>query len=534
MTSPAAPPTLTVASPDRALDASALRAVDGAALSAFLLARRWFGAKAGPPREARVEDVIPLPWDGDRLAIARLRVVTAAGVAQRYQLPLAARTDRELGDAKPRAVVARFELDGGGDGGAIFDATEDATFLRHLADAFARGERIEGRGARGRVWWIAEGAGDRGLVVPPDTSIRVGSAEQSNTSVIIGEEAILKMFRRLEPGENPDLELTRFLGTRAAFAHVPVLLGAIRFEDEGGEVAVGGMLQEYMPRSTDAWGWMLERGASYFAAPRGSEPKNDLLGDAERLGRVTRELHEALASDDEDPAMAPELAEPEDVERWAQHAQRAVRDALALLERQVAAGTMKKERLAEAQVLVRRRDHYVSSVDDIVDTVSGDAGLRIRTHGDYHLGQVLRTASDDFAIIDFEGEPLRPLEERREKTSPLRDVAGMLRSFAYAAATLGMRQEGGGADVATREIRMARWERDMREAFLRGYLAPPSDAAAGDDEEPGILPEDPTHVRALLALFETEKVFYELSYELNNRPDWAWIPVRGISKLLVG
>jgi len=148
-----------------------------------------------------------------------------------------------------------------------------------------------------------------------------------------------------------------------------------------------------------------------------------------------------------------------------------------------------------------------------------------RVHGDYHLGQVLRTASDDFMVIDFEGEPSRSIDERREKTSPLRDVAGMLRSFAYAAATLAMAATH--IDPRTRELRVARWERDVRNAFLDGYLA------ARDDDAPDVLPEDEANVRWLIALFEAEKAFYELSYELNNRPAWAWIPMRGISKVFL-
>ena len=153
--------------------------------------------------------------------------------------------------------------------------------------------------------------------------------------------------------------------------------------------------------------------------------------------------------------------------------------------------------------------------------ISDDAGQLVRHHGDYHLGQVLRTSADDFQIIDFEGEPARPLAERRERNSALRDVAGMLRSFAYAAATLAAEQR---AHVNSQllERRSAAWERSSRAAFLRGYLGGPRGA---------FLPADPERVEALLALFETEKLFYEMSYELNNRPEWVWIPINGASAL---
>ena len=215
------------------------------------------------------------------------------------------------------------------------------------------------------------------------------------------------------------------------------------------------------------------------------------------------------------------------INEWAARARQSLRDALTLLDRQLRAGALPKERKPEGEALAQRAERYLDVVDEVVSTLDGDAGLATRIHGDYHLGQVLRTARDDFMIIDFEGEPARSLAERRAKASPLRDVAGMLRSFAYASTTLGM--EAKSLDQGTRELRIGRWERDTREAFLRGYFK--DDEREGRAER-GILPSDPEHTRALLRLFELEKVFYELSYELNNRPAWAWIPMRGIAKLL--
>jgi maltose alpha-D-glucosyltransferase/alpha-amylase len=196
-----------------------------------------------------------------------------------------------------------------------------------------------------------------------------------------------------------------------------------------------------------------------------------------------------------------------------------------LLERQIEAPEFPRQRVAEAQALVGRRDHYIGWINEIADSLGDDLGTRIRVHGDYNLGQVLHTKTDDYMIIDFEGEPSKSLAERREKTSPLRDVAGMLRSLAYAAASLAIAVEKT-VDLPTRELRAARWERDVRAAYLAGYFAEDNDDAADI-----ILPEDQAHARQLLTLFETEKAFYELAYELNNRPTWVWIPMRGISKL---
>ena len=499
-----------------ALSANELARLETSTLREFLLSKRWFGAKAGSPTSVRVRDVIALPWEGRRFAIARLEVVTESG-AKMYQLPLCVRGDEEIGDRKPKSIVARVVAED--QEGFLFDAVEDGAFLRALADAVAR----SGEFGNARSRWVIESLSAAPLVVPESAAIRVGSVEQSNTSVILGEQAILKLFRRLETGPNPDVELTRFLTIDAEFPHTPSLLGVIRFEDDH-TPTVAGMLQEYLPKSVDAWAYALGCARPYFTSPRDREIANPFLVDATRLGVVTRALHEALATGT-GPDLSPEPANAALVEEWAARAKQWVRDGLALLDKQLRARALPKERAPEAEALAKRADRYLGVVDEILNSIRGDAGQAIRIHGDYHLGQVLRTARDDFMIIDFEGEPARSLAERREKASPLRDVAGMLRSFAYASATLGM--EAKTLDVGTRELRIGRWERDTRDAFMRGYLGPEGNVSA-------ILPSDPAHTSALLKLFETEKAFYELAYELNNRPDWAWIPMRGIAKLLAG
>ena len=471
----------------------------------FLRKQRWFAAKGALPTSARTAGLVVMPWGGDVYAIARL-TVDVGGATPTYQVPLALMQDPST--VPDQAIVRREDR-----GTALVDAVHDAGFRNGLIDALSRGATAQGSDG---LRWIAEPIGDG---PPMAGTSRIGSAEQSNTSIVVGDEAILKLFRTLQPGVQPDVEVTRFLTTRAGFENTPRLLATTRLE-QGDETTTTGMMQQYLPGSTDAWTFALERGASYFNAPARTEPANDFARDAKRLGEITRGMHDALASIDDDHDFAPEHVDGEDLDRWAHRTQQSVRDSLALLERQLA--SLPKERLGEARALVQRRDHYVGWINEICDELGDDLGMRTRTHGDYHLGQVLRTRDDDFMIIDFEGEPSRPLDERREKTSPLRDVAGMLRSFAYAAATLAMNAKN--ADPSMRELRSARWERDVRAAYLAGYLA-------GDENETGALPEDAEHVRQLITLFETEKAFYELAYELNNRPAWAWIPMRGISKL---
>lgn len=502
------------------LSVEALAPFSGDPLIAYLQRQRWFGAKGAAPTDARIVDVVPLPWDEGRVAVAIVEVV-AGDTVSRYQLPLSVRRiDADaLAGVDPRAVIASLE---GPDGRAtLIDATHDPAFQQGVGQAFSSATTFDSPAGTS---WTFETVGRSPIAIGTDASVRLGSAEQSNTALIFDGRAFLKLFRRLERGVQPDIELTRFLTVDAGFPHVPPLFGIITYRDQSGD-AVAGMMQEYLPDSRDAWSHILE-----IARPGASG--ETAMRDVERLGRVTREMHDSLAAEAARRAgadFAPEPASATDVERWAQRTKQTIREALGTLDRQRGAGKLDAERSAEADALVRRRDQYLRWVDELADAVGGDGGERIRIHGDYHLGQVLRTRADSFVVIDFEGEPTRPLAERREKTSALRDVAGMLRSLAYAAATLVQMEARSGKDMKShheRELVSGRWERDARAAFLKGY----SEAA-----RPGgrFLPQDEKRRNALLALFEAEKAFYELSYELNHRPGWEWIPMRGISRLLM-
>jgi trehalose synthase-fused probable maltokinase len=503
-------------SPALRIDA-ALASVTDDDLLRFITKQRWFGGKGAQPTSAHITRAIVLPWGDARFAIARV-VVTGSGADATYQVPLA------VADALPFELPDRFVVRTDGST-RVYDAVQDPEFRDGLARALAQGAVAR----QGDSQWTIEPLATDWLTDPQTIKATVGSAEQSNTSIVINERAILKLFRLVKPGVHPDVEVTQFLTTRAGFAHTPRLLATIHFED-GGERTVAGMLQSFLPGSSDAWSYALERAKPFFTAPAGRDTPNVFVADAKQLGIVTRAMHDALAGDDDDPAFASEPVMPEDLERWAHRTQQSIRDSLSLLERQVGSRDFPRDRVAEAKALVQRRDHYVGWIDEIVDEL-GDAvtdAMRIRIHGDYHLGQVLRASNGELMIIDFEGEPSKSLEERREKTSPLRDVAGMLRSFAYAAATLAMSVEKT-IDPPTRELRAARWERDVRSSFLAGYLGNATDR----EDMPELFPADDKHIQRLLALFETEKAFYELAYELNNRPAWVWIPMRGVAKLFM-
>ncbi|HYC49687.1 MAG TPA: hypothetical protein VEB19_01135 [Gemmatimonadaceae bacterium] len=456
----------------------------GGELIAFLKSKRWFGDKTKVIRGARLRERIPVVWpNADRdFAVARADVETDDGTST-YQLVLGAESE------------------------PIGDALENEQFRRGLIDAFAHGAAFDS----GRARWIIQSEGKRMLVAPPASTITLSKAEQSNTSVLVEGEAILKLFRRLEPGVHPDVEVTRFLTIDRQFLHTPVLLGTIRFEDAEGTTTAG-MLQELVPQAMDGWSFALECTREHFGNGRGTDMP--FLNEAEQLGIVTRALHETLASGAPGSAFAPTQVQETDVKAWTDATARMARRSLESLRGAVDSIPGKHADAARALIA----DRFTELVAGWGRDLANDAGLKTRVHGDYHLGQVLRSAANQFLIIDFEGEPARPLAERRALQSPLRDVAGMLRSFAYLAAV-------GAANGKAGVDRASRWEQDARAAFFRGYFA--------DVDTPvrGLLPRDRRNAERLIRLFEAEKVFYELQYELDHRPDWAWIPLRGITAL---
>ena len=462
-------------------------------LAEYLGTRRWFGGKGRAITDATLGDVIPIQWptSSAEFAVARARVTTHEEGAAHYQLFL------------ERA-------------GALGDALENEDFRRGLANAFQQGASFARNGTR----WIVASEGKKPIVVPARAAVTLSTSEQTNSSIFINSDAILKLYRKLEPGVHPDVEVTRFLTIERGFAHVPVLLGTIRFEDRAG-VTIAGMLQELVPGAVDGWTYALECSAKYIAGTERHQASHPFEDDANQLGVVTRLLHEALSSGDAGSGFELDPATPDETVRWARGAKQTIEKALASLERAIADKAFPTEQRAEAKALVGRRPRFLAWLSELATGIASDAGANTRTHGDYHLGQVLRSAAGRFLIIDFEGEPARPLSERRARQSPLRDVAGMLRSFAYAAATVAQSMKRGDP---TGDARSARWERGARDAFLRGYFS-------ATQSNTSLLPRSRNNAGRLIALFEAEKVFYELQYELDHRPDWVWIPLRGIAKL---
>jgi maltokinase len=319
--------------------------------------------------------------------------------------------------------------------------------------------------------------------------VRPIGVEQSNSSIVFGTDLIMKAFRRVEPGVNPELELLRFLSERG-FANIAALAGWYEFEGRFIDATLG-ILQEYLAGARDGWELALEEVAS---------DAEGFLNNLRALGAVTGDLHTALGSDSSNPDFAPD--EPSN-------------EALSLL---VADVDEQIERIfldlpeTDALAPLAGRGQDVREKLQALSHI-GAGGRVIRTHGDYHLGQTM-LSDRGWVILDFEGEPARPLPERRLKRSPLRDVAGMLRSFSYVTAGARILR---GVDVPDG------WEERARTSFLDGYF---------DRVEPSLLPPGEAPTRQLLAVFELEKAVYELRYELNNRPEWVAIPVAGIVRLL--
>jgi maltose alpha-D-glucosyltransferase/alpha-amylase len=394
----------------------------------------------------------------------------------------------------------------------------------------------------------------------PALPSRVGSAEQSNTSILYGGQLILKMFRRLQPGENPDVEIGRFLTETAHFPRIAPFLGEISLLAGGGEKTTVAMLQGLVANEGDGWQWFEEQLSTFFAAiahqskpgalptasftdereaPReAAQHAGPALRAAALLGRRTAEMHLALATATSDSLFAAEPFAAEDLERDARRIDAQITSTLEALRMKLS--TLKDSIADDAALLLSRRIDLFARANAITSQTA--AGQRIRIHGDYHLGQTLRTrtasagatadsaeADGDFVLLDFEGEPARTLAERRQKQSPLKDVAGMLRSLSYAAYSGLYRYFAENPDVEHSAACGAitawavQWQNSVSSAFLKSYRETVS-------ANPALLPSA-QQSQALLGAYLLEKALYELLYELNNRPAWLRIPLAGILAL---
>jgi maltose alpha-D-glucosyltransferase/alpha-amylase len=347
-------------------------------------------------------------------------------------------------------------------------------------------------------------------------------AQGTNTTLRIGEKLFFKLYRRLQPGLSPELEIGRFLTDVAHFSNIVPVAGAIEYRGDDGFNATLALLQAFVMNQGDGWEYTINYLLRYMEDRRTAgvqdteDPHGAFLALVRMLAQRTAELHVALATPTDDLAFKPEPITADDLRKWAQQVRADAQSTLALIaspEELPEAARQDAIQLAEVRAGLEKR-----IADESARLVTA-GGLKIRHHGDYHLGQVL-LKRNDFVIVDFEGEPARPLEERRAKSSPLRDVAGMFRSFTYARQAA-MRQCSvtSPEDCARWDPQLESWEQETRETFLRVYDEIARDAGLYTSLE---------EVEPLLTLFEIEKALYELRYELRNRPDWAPIPLRSL------
>ncbi len=557
---------------ERIFEGKALEKLERKILTAYLKQRRWFGGKARSIREVKIQEKIPVREQSVLTYFLLIKVKYSEGSPEIYVLPVSFATHGKIGSSaeefvaegdavridpdwlrikaekifeeSAEALIARIFVDG--EEGILFDSLYNPGCRDRLLYAISRRKRMKGESGElflypGKVFRKLLGE----KVLPLNS--KVLKAEQSNTSVIYDDIYILKLYRRTAEGMNPDMEIIRCLTERTKFSHIPPFAGAIEYRIPGKAPFVIGHLQGMVPNQGDTWIYSLDAVKRYFERlfmKRHSIQLNEIeisvfdfdsaeitiemqelvggiyLELARLLGERTAEMHIALLSVDDDPAFEPEP--------FSLLYQRSLYQSLRSFTRRVFQHFEKVIKKLPEHIMDEAREIYAleASILKFYEKilVRKIPVTKTRIHGDYHLGQVLFTGKD-FIIIDFEGEPARPLSERKLKRSPLVDVAGMIRSFHYAVhaeyfSHISLRPE----DASELEPWLDLWYRCVSRTFLEAYVKTAGSAA--------FVPKDSNDLATLLQVFFLEKAVYELDYELNNRPDWLVIPFKGIRSIL--
>jgi maltose alpha-D-glucosyltransferase / alpha-amylase len=525
-------------------------------LPRFMKAHRWFGGKARTIQGAAILEVISVSGGGADLPLrlVLIEISYVDGEPEIYQLPLGFasgdRAEQILADS-PGAVVMSLHLSDSNDKGILYEATSEPAFWTHLLDAVGRRRTLKGDPGEVTAFHTKAFRRLRGPEGNGPLEPSIHGGQQSNTSAIFGDRLILKLFRRVSEGQNPDLEISQFLTEQVSLAHVPDLAGALEYRAGRQTPRTLAVLHEYLVNEGDAWEYTLDELGRYvervvsessdvrldsralptvslldLAKQEPPEVAQQMIGpylqSAELLGKRTAELHSALAASSDDLGFTPEPFTQLYQRGLYQSMRTQARKVFQLLRKQLP--TLPESLQSGATHVLELETELLERFRALIDQKI--AAMRIRCHGDYHLGQVLFTGKD-FVIIDFEGEPERPISERRIKRSSLRDVAGMIRSFHYASNAALMGHAPGliihseGLDSVERWVHL--WYVWSSAAFLRAYLETAGDAP--------FLPQSEAEMHTLLSTHMLEKMVYELGYELNNRPDWAVIPLQGILQL---
>jgi maltose alpha-D-glucosyltransferase/alpha-amylase len=510
-------------------------------LITYLPHQRWFGAKSRTIQSVEVLDAVQLP--GLNAALVFLQLTFEDDTTSVYQLPLAITSDEAaeaIQTSDPASIVATVTTPSGP--AILHDAIAREDVRQAILHLIETNSEIPSRNGTLRGHPSSAFANVRGTEPLP---ARTGSAEQSNTSILYDAKLIMKLFRRLQPGENPDTEIGRFLTETAHFTRIAPFLGEITLRSEDGEPTTLAMLQGLVENEGDGWQWTLDELSHYYdtvailPAPQDIGTTPTLLADQETpalarehaglyleaaalLGRRTAEMHLALATPTDNVAFAAEPFTAADLSADATRIETQISRSLEALRRGM---PQLNDLVADnAALVLSQRINLLARARAIAAASPTDSGQRTRIHGDYHLGQVLRSRSD-YVILDFEGEPARTLAERRAKQSPLKDVAGMLRSFSYAAyAGLNAFAQRRPDAAKTLEPWTRLWQNAVSTEFLRAYQQTVSAS------NPHLIPQ-PAQAQLLLNAYLLEKALYELLYELDNRPTWVRIPLAGILAL---
>jgi maltose alpha-D-glucosyltransferase/alpha-amylase len=515
-------------------------------LLGYIPQRRWFAGKARRVKTASIQDVVSVPGAEGHSYLTSVVIGYAEGDPDTYMLPIAYANPAEaphILERWPTSAIAWVRNQGDGESrGLLYDALGPPNFAEALLGAIARRRRAAG----GAGTLIGSTTRAFARLRGPETvrlEAQLSVAEQSNNSIIFGERLMLKVFRRLEEGVNPELEVGRFLTEKTNFAQIAPLAGSLEYRRGKGEPVSIAILQGYVPNQGDAWQYTLNTLAHFFSGPElaGLEPPatprsavegsrkepsevaaraiGSYLESARLLGRRTAELHAALSSDPTDPGFAPERITPTDQRSIYQSISGLSMRATDLLRTQI--NRIPADTRDEGRKVLELESRIASILKSFLARRLNTN--RIRVHGDYHLGQVLYTGHD-FVIIDFEGEPTRTLYERRLKRLAMRDVAGMLRSFSYASQAALRSQEIPAEKLPNLQGWARFWVDSVSAVFLKSYLS-----TAGNVSW---VPQSQEDLELQLTTMLLEKALYELRYELNLRPDWVRIPLRGILDLV--
>ena len=509
------------------LEAPSRDTLEGSVLPQYLPKRRWFAGKEGPIDQVRLRYGVRFGTASTPVLWSEIEVL-GDGVANQYQLPFGFLPEEHINSALPQQL-ALSRVRRGRQVGLITDAFVLEPFIRAVLRACQDGMRLPCGNGQGELRFACTKQLAR-LELDEQSEVRYLSAEQSNSSVVVADRLVLKLIRRVNPGTHPELEMSAYL-TAAGFTNISPLLAWVSRVDESDAPHLLMIAQGYLSNQGDAWAWTqntLERAIRDEMEPTRTDPEAhtdalaELNGFAALLGQRLGEMHLLLAAPSIDAAFQPQVSDGQDSARWTRQINAELTHALDLL-------AQHRDQLdSDSQALVddlqEQREGLVQHIENLANQAQG--GLLMRVHGDLHLGQVLVVQGDAY-LIDFEGEPSRPLEERRAKHSPYKDVSGVLRSFDYAAAMILRSASAVDLSEAARQARQRvarQYLHQSRHAFVEAYglatAAMPHAWLQAEGE------------RAALELFCLEKAAYEITYEAENRPSWLAVPLHGLHGLI--